>query len=64
MSLKDSTVYCTMEPCPNCAMSLIAIGVYRIVAANTYHAAQRSRDMFRRARIELVTMSRDTLYDS
>lgn len=64
VSLINSTVYCTMEPCPNCAMSLVALGVYRIVAANAYHAAERSRDMFRRARIELVTLSRDTLYES
>lgn len=63
MILKNSTVYCTMEPCLNCAMTLISLGVYRIVAANAYHAAQRSRDMFQRAGIELVTQSRDTLYE-
>lgn len=63
VSLRDSVVYCTMEPCLNCAMSLVSLGVYRIVASNAYHAADRSRDMFRRAHIELVTLSRDTLYE-
>lgn len=64
VSLKDSTVYCTMEPCLNCAMTLISLGVYRIVAKNRYHAAARSRAMLLDAGVILVTMSRDTLYDS
>ena len=63
VSLKESIVYCTMEPCLNCAMSLVSLGVYRIVARNAYHAAQRSREMFTRAGIQLVTISRDELYD-
>lgn len=62
VSLKDSTVYCTMEPCLNCAMSLISLGVYRIVARNAYHAAERSREMFAEAGIILKTISRDELY--
>lgn len=64
VSLKHSVVYCTMEPCLNCAMSLIALGVYRVVAKNAYHAAERSRDMFTQARVRLVTLSRDELYES
>lgn len=63
VSLRDSVVYCTMEPCLNCAMTMISLGVYRIVAKHAYHAAERSREMFTEAGIQLVTISRDELYD-
>lgn len=62
VSLRDSTVYCTMEPCFNCAMTMVGIGVYRVVARHAYHASQRSRDAFQRANIVLVVRSTDTLY--
>lgn len=64
VSLRDSVVYCTMEPCLNCAMSLVALGVYRIVAKNTYHAAGHSREMLAESGIILVTLSKDELYES
>ena len=63
VSLRDSTVYCTMEPCLNCAMTMISLGVYRIVAKHAYHAAQHSRNMLDEASVALVTISRDELYD-
>lgn len=62
ISLRDSTLYCTMEPCLNCAMTAIGIGVYRVVAAHAYHAAQRSRDAFADAGIVLITRSTEELY--
>lgn len=64
VSLRDTTLYCTMEPCSNCAMTLIGIGVYRVVAANRYHAADRTRAMFETAGIILVTRSSEELYES
>lgn len=64
VSLKDSTVYCTMEPCVNCAMTMIGLGVVRVVAKNQYHGAQATRDMFSKASITLVTLSNEELYES
>ncbi len=29
--LENATVYCTHLPCPNCALSLVAVGIRRIV---------------------------------
>jgi dCMP deaminase len=62
VSLRDTTLYCTMEPCLNCAMTAIGIGVYRVVAAHRYHAAQASREAFHRADVILVTRSQEDLY--
>lgn len=62
ISLRDTTVYCTMEPCFNCAMTMIGIGVYRVVAKNPYHAAQRTREAFESAGVILVVRSTEELY--
>lgn len=62
ISLHDSSVYCTMEPCLNCAMTMIGIGVYRVVAKNSYHAAGMTRDAFSDAGIILVTLNNNVLY--
>lgn len=62
ISLRDTTVYCTMEPCVNCAMTMIGIGVYRVVAAHRYHAATRTREAFDRAGVILVVRSDEELY--
>lgn len=64
VNLRESTVYCTMEPCANCAMTMIGLGVVRVVAKHQYHGAQRTRDMFSWAGITLVTLSEDKLYES
>jgi dCMP deaminase len=60
--LRGATVYCTMEPCLNCAMSLVGIGIKRFVAKNSYHAAHRSRDLFASSDILLEVKSQDVLY--
>lgn len=62
VSLKGATVYCTMEPCANCAMSLVGLAVVRVVAKNPYRAAERTRDMFKAVGIALEVLSREELY--
>jgi dCMP deaminase len=61
-SLMGSTLYCTMEPCANCAMSIIGLGVTHVVAKNAYHTAQRSRDMLMTVGISLEIGSDTLLY--
>lgn len=61
-SLIGSTLYCTMEPCANCAMSVIGLGVVKVVAKNSYRTAQRSRDMLAAVGIDLEVGSSDLLY--
>jgi dCMP deaminase len=64
ISVAGATVYCTMEPCTNCTMTLIALNVKRIVAKNAYHAAQPGREMLWDAKIALITLAQETLYES
>ncbi len=54
ISLKDATLYCTMEPCRTCAMMIISVGITRVVCQKRYHAAQETREMFEIAGVELV----------
>ena len=55
-SIEGSTIYCKMEPCRVCAMMIISAGIKRIVCMRKYHAAQETREMFKRAGIELVVL--------
>ena len=56
ISIKDSTLYCRMEPCSVCAMLIINCGIKRVVCEKRYHAAQETREMFKQAGIELVVL--------
>ncbi|MDX1382521.1 MAG: cytidine/deoxycytidylate deaminase family protein [Thermoanaerobaculia bacterium] len=53
LSLKGTTLYCTMEPCRVCAMLITSVGIRRVVAKRRYHAAQDTRDTFREAGVQL-----------
>lgn len=61
-SVRDTTLYTTMEPCFTCAKILIGVGVYRVVAAHRYHDAARARAAFADAGVVLVTRSSEELY--
>ena len=65
ISLENTTLYCTMEPCRVCAMLIISVGVKKVVAKRKYHAAQDTHDLFDKAGVELVVME-DTIetYDN
>lgn len=62
VSLRGSTLYCTMEPCVNCAMSLLALDVRRVVAGARYHAAGPTRVMLDSAGVRLEVLSEKQLY--
>jgi len=53
LSLKDTTLYCTMEPCRVCAMLITSVSITRVVAKRRYQAGQDTRELFRRAGVEL-----------
>jgi dCMP deaminase len=63
VSLCDSTLYCTMEPCADCAMTALGIGVHRVVVLHGYHGAARTRAMFAEAGVVLVVRNSEELYD-
>lgn len=57
ISINGGTVYCKMEPCYVCAKMLINAGIKRVVAEMQYHASERSREIFKKAGVELVVMN-------
>lgn len=54
IEIKDTTLYCSMEPCRVCAMLIISCGIKKVVAARRYHAGHEARELFREAAVELV----------
>jgi dCMP deaminase len=57
--IEGATIYCKMEPCYTCAKMIINSGIKRVVAEKRYHAAQRTRDIFKEAGVELVILFDD-----
>jgi len=55
-SIEGATIYCKMEPCRVCAMMIISTGIKRVVCMRKYHAAQESREMFKKSGVELVVL--------
>ncbi|MFA5030130.1 MAG: cytidine/deoxycytidylate deaminase family protein [Patescibacteria group bacterium] len=53
ISINGGTVYCKMEPCYVCAKMLINAGIVRVVAEKKYHGAERSREIFKEAGVQL-----------
>jgi len=54
--LEDTTLYCTMEPCRVCAMLIISVGIKNVVVKKRYHAGQDTRELFKKAGIELKVL--------
>lgn len=53
ISLKDSTLYCKMTPCFNCAKMIMSVGITRVVAKRRYHAEGPSVELFKNAGVQL-----------
>ncbi len=58
ISLADTTLYCTMEPCRTCAMLIVSVGIKRVVARRLYHAGGDTRQLFADSSVELVVVDR------
>lgn len=58
-SLQGSTLYCKMEPCRTCAMSVVAAGIKKVVCEKRYHAAEDSREIFSRCGVDLVVLNNE-----
>lgn len=56
IALEGTTLYCKMEPCRTCAMLIISVGIKKVIAKKRYHAAQDTREMFKKANIQLVVL--------
>ena len=58
-SLQGATLYCKMEPCRTCAMSVVAAGIKKVVCEKRYHAADDSREIFSRCGVDLVVLNNE-----
>ena len=56
ISLDNTTLYCTMEPCRVCAMLIISVGIRRVCARKRYHAGAETRELFDQAGVELTLL--------
>lgn len=63
ISLRDTTVYCTMTPCYTCAKLMVSVGVYRVVALHQYHDNQHTQQLFDSASVLLIVKSQTQLYE-
>lgn len=56
LSLQDTTLFCTMEPCLVCARLIVSVGIKKVVAKRRYHAARESRDLFANTGVQLLVV--------
>ncbi|MBI4258022.1 MAG: cytidine/deoxycytidylate deaminase family protein [Thaumarchaeota archaeon] len=56
ISLEGATLYCKMEPCRTCAMSIIGAGIRRVVCEKRYHTAEDTRGMFAKCGVKLEVL--------
>jgi len=57
ISIDGATLYCKMEPCYICAKMIINAGIKRVVAEMRYHAAERTREVFKKAGVQLDVLN-------
>jgi dCMP deaminase len=56
ISLEGATLYCKMEPCRVCAMSIVGAGIKKVVCEKRYHASRETKEIFERCGVELVVL--------
>lgn len=56
-----ATIYCRMEPCLDCAKLLVNAGIKRIVCEKRYHAAHDSREMLKKAGVQLEVLKNEEM---
>lgn len=59
VSLLGGTLYCKMMPCYRCGQSIVNAGIVRVVASKDYHAAEKTKVMFKEAGVEFIIINSD-----
>jgi len=57
ISLEGGILYCRMEPCRTCAMSIVSAGIKKVVCERRYHAGDDARGIFAECGVELVVLN-------
>jgi dCMP deaminase len=59
IAIEGSILYCKMEPCRTCAMSIIGAGIKKVICEKKYHASDDTVLMFAKSGVDLVVLSRE-----
>ncbi len=59
VSLLGGTLYCKMMPCYRCGQSIVNAGIVRVVANKDYHAAEKTKHMFKESGVEFIIINSD-----
>lgn len=54
VAINQATMYCSMVPCINCANSIAAVGITKVVAQADYQASQSTKSLFNQLNIQLI----------
>jgi dCMP deaminase len=58
ISIDGATVYTRYEPCYTCAKMIVNAGIKKVICQTMYHRAQRTREIFKSAGIELIIIDK------
>lgn len=56
ISLEGAALYCKMEPCRVCAMSIVGVGIKKVICEKKYHAGKDTSEIFEKCDVELVVL--------
>jgi len=59
IALEGGTIYCHMTPCYTCAKMIINAGIKRVVCSMDYHASQRTKEVFKSAKVDLKILNKE-----
>ncbi len=59
VSTNNAVIYCTMEPCINCAKLIIASGIKKVNALYAYQSSHHAKQLLKESGVELVTFNKD-----
>jgi dCMP deaminase len=61
ISINGATIYTKMEPCYTCAKMIINSGIKRVVCERRYHAAKESREIFKKAGVQVEVLNDEVM---
>jgi dCMP deaminase len=54
IAIEGATLYCSITPCYRCCMSIISVGIKRVVCQKKYHQGEISEKMFKDVGIDII----------
>ena len=57
VEIMNSTLYCGMTPCRDCAMLIVNSGIEKVIVKKDYHESTETKEMFKNAQVELIILN-------